>query len=87
MSNESYKQNTSFSLNKKSIIQVVKDMRDLLFPGYFSSLLSHATNANIFLKERIYNSLIAEIEKVNKYTSYQLNAKEITSKFWENYLI
>lgn len=81
MGEEYYKENTKLTLNKKSIIQVVKDMRDLLFPGYFSALLSHATNANIFLKERVTNSLITEMEKINKSTDYNLDAVKIANTF------
>ena len=33
------------------------------------------------MKERVYNSLISEIEKINKNTEFKLDAKEITIKF------
>lgn len=78
---EYFKGNGDFSLNKKNIIQIVKDVRDLLFPGYFNSLSSQATNANIFLKERVYNILVLEIEKISKMEEFDLNAKEIASGF------
>ena len=62
---EYFKGNDDFSVNKKNIIQIVKDMRDLLFPGYFNSLNSQAPNANVFLKERVCNTLVSEIKKIS----------------------
>lgn len=79
---ESFK-GLSFSVNKKNIIQIVKDVRDLLFPGYFNSLSSKATNANIFLKDRIYNTLISELEKINNNTDFKLDSHEVTTYFFK----
>lgn len=81
MNKEYYVANTRFSLNRNNIIQIVKDMRDLLFPGYFSTLLSHATNANIFLKERVYSNLVTELEEINKNTEYKIDSDGVARKF------
>lgn len=81
--NKYFKGSNNFSLNKKRIIQVLKDVRDLIFPGYFNSLCSEAENANLFLKERAYNSLKMELEKINKNDDYNLDSKILVKKFFE----
>ena len=69
-----FKGSNNFEVSKKNVIQILKDVRDLIFPGYYNSLLSDATNATIFLKERVYNSLVFEIGKIVKNTSYELDS-------------
>lgn len=78
---EYFKGNDDFSVNKKNTIQIVKDMRDLLFPGYFNSLNSQAPNANVFLKERVYNTLVSEIKKISENKELHLDAQKITDSF------
>lgn len=78
---KSYKSINEFLINKKNVIQILKDVRDLLFPRYFNSLSSEATNANIFLKERIYNTLTLEINKIIKNKSLDLDSKKIALDF------
>lgn len=82
MKNNYFKGSPQFSINKKRVIQVVKDIRDLIFPGFFNSLFSEAENANIFLKERVVNSLKMEIEKINKMGNFDLDSKKIVSEFF-----
>ena len=82
MSNNYFRGSNDFSLNKKRIIQVLRDVRDLIFPGYFNSLCSEAENANIFLKERAYNSLKMEMEKINKTNNFDLDTKKIIKEFF-----
>lgn len=71
----------NFEVSKKNIIQMIKDIRDVLFPGYFNSLLKEATKANLFLKERIYNMLCLEISKISKNTKHDLDAELIAEEF------
>ena len=78
-----FKGSNNFEVSKKNVIQILKDVRDLIFPGYYNSLLSDATNATIFLKERVYNSLVFEIGKIVKNTSYDLDGKAIANNFIE----
>lgn len=77
-----FKSCDNFSLNKKRIIQALKDIRDLIFPGYFNTLCSEAENANIFFKERAYNSLKMEMEKINKNGVFDLDIKKILKEFF-----
>ena len=70
-SNIYFSENNNFEVSKKNIYQIIKDVRDVLFPGYFNSLLGEATRANLFLKERIYDLLTTEISKINKNTKYK----------------
>lgn len=79
--NEYFKGSNDFEVSKKNIIQVIRDIRDVLFPGYFNSLTGEATNANLFLKERIYNSLQSEIFKIAKNTNHDLDAKMVAKEF------
>lgn len=80
---KNFKGSKHFSLNKKRIIQVLKDIRDLIFPGYFNSLSSDALNANVFLKEHSYNSLKLELEKINKNNELNLEVNHILKSFYE----
>ena len=58
---DNFQGSNNFEVSKKNVIQILKDVRDIIFPGYFNSLSSNASNAKIFLKERIQNSLVNEI--------------------------
>ena len=80
-SNVYFSGNNNFEVSKKNIYQVIKDVRDVLFPGYFNSLLGEAERANLYLKERIYELLTIEISKINKNTKYNLNAEVIADEF------
>ena len=82
--NKIFKSCDNFSVNKKRVIQVLKDVRDLIFPGYFNTLCSEAENANIFLHERAFNALRMEIEKINKINEYNLDSKKIAKDFFSN---
>ncbi len=79
--NDYFKGSNDFEVSKKNIIQVIRDIRDVLFPGYFNSLTGEATNANLFLKERIYSSLESEISKITKNTKYELDASKVAKEF------
>ena len=76
-----YKGSNEFLISKKNVIQILRDTIDLLFPGYFNSLSSEALNASIFFKERIYNNLILELNKIVKNKSLDLNSKQIALEF------
>ena len=43
---------------KGNLKDIKKDIRDIIFPGYFNSLCSEAENANIFFKERAHKCRI-----------------------------
>ena len=76
-----FKCRNNFEVSKKNIIQIIKDIRDVIFPGYFNSLSGEASKANLFLKERIYNLLFLEISKIVKNTKYELDAELIVDEF------
>lgn len=76
-----FRGSNNFEVSKKNIIQTIKDIRDVLFPGYFNSLLGEASKANLFLKERIYNLIFVEISKIAKNTKYDLDAELISNEF------
>lgn len=78
---DNFQGSNNFEVSKKNVIQILKDVRDIIFPGYFNSLSSNASNAKIFLKERVQNSLVNEINKIVKNTSYELDVKMIVSNF------
>ena len=80
---EYFKSNNNFELSKKNIIQIIRDIRDVLFPGYFNSLTGEAMNANLFLKQRIFNSLKNEIIKIAKNKKQDLDADVIANEFIE----
>ena len=74
---DNFQGSNNFEVSKKNVIQILKDVRDIIFPGYFNSLSSNASNAKIFLKERVQNSLVNEINKIVKNTSYELQKKRL----------
>lgn len=78
---EYFKGSNEFEVSKKNVYQIIKDVRDIIFPGYFNSLSSEATNANIFLKERVYKMLVGEIDKIVKNTTYDLDPNEVATSF------
>ena len=79
--NDYFRGSNNFEVSKKNIFQIIKDIRDVLFPGYFNSLSAEASKANLFLKERIYNLLFLEISKIVKHTKYELDAESIANDF------
>jgi serine O-acetyltransferase len=79
--NDYFKGSNDFELSKKNIIRIIKDVRDILFPGYFNSLTGEATDANLFLKERIYTSLKLEIIKISKNNIKDFDADVIAKEF------
>ena len=79
--NDYFRGSNDFEVSKKNIIQVIRDIRDVLFPGYFNSLTGEATNANLFLKERIYSSLESEISKITKNMKYELDSSKVAKEF------
>lgn len=79
---EYFKGSNDFEVNKKNIYQIIKDTRDIIFPGYFNSLSSSATNASVFLRERVYKLLVGEIDKIVKNTGYALDSTGITESFF-----
>ena len=78
----SYVRNSNFSINKKNVIQIVKDVRDLIFPNFFNSLSSKAINANIFFKERIGNLLRLELGKINENTPFEIDIDKVIKDFF-----
>ena len=78
---DNFQGSNNFEVSKKNVIQILKDVRDIIFPGYFNSLSSNATNANIFLKERVYSLLSNEITKIVKNTNYELDVDTIVRNF------
>lgn len=78
---EYFKGSNDFEISKKNVIQIIKDIRDIIFPGYFNSLSSEATNASIFMKERVYNSLVCEINKISKNSNRNLDSEKIARAF------
>ena len=79
---EHFKGSNEFAISKKNIIQVLKDVRDVIFPGYFNSLSSEATYASIFLKDRVRKGLLTELEKIVKNPKYgKLNPEQIVDEF------
>ena len=78
---DNFQGSNNFEVSKKNVIQILKDVRDIIFPGYFNSLSSNATNANIYLKERVYSLLSNEITKIAKNTNYELDVDTIVRNF------
>ena len=78
---EHFKGSNDFEVSKKNVIRVLKDVRDIIFPGYFNSLSSEATYATIFLKDRVYKGLFSELEKISKNKKYNINPETITEEF------
>lgn len=72
-----FKGSDNFEISKKNVYQIIKDIRDIIFPGYFNSLSSEAKNASVFLKERVYKLLVEEISKIVKNTNYLLEPEKI----------
>lgn len=76
-----FRGSNNFEISKKNVFQIIRDVIDIIFPGYFNSLSSEAINANVFLKERVYKLLVGEIDKIVKNSSYELDSIEIASGF------
>ena len=78
---EHFKGSNDFAISKKNVIQVLKDVRDVIFPGYFNSLSSEATYASIFLKDRVIKGLMTELEKIAKNPKFNIEPKKIVDEF------
>jgi len=80
-----YKAECDFSIpNRKEVIDLIKDLQSLLFPGYFKSRsVTQEGLSGLSLLRKIENELVTLLEKVALFHSEADAPKEIASSFLE----
>jgi len=75
---------TSSLPNRKEVVDLIKDLQSLLFPGYFKSRsVSEEGLTGLALLRKIENELITLIEKVARFREEEIRAAESAAKFLE----
>jgi len=73
----------SFSLpNRNEVVDLIKDLQSLLFPGYFKSRsVTQEGLSGIGLLRKIQNQLVTLLEKVSDFAGWEAVGEEVANEF------
>ncbi|MBR4288814.1 MAG: serine acetyltransferase, partial [Clostridia bacterium] len=77
------KADCSFSLpNRNEVVDLIKDLQSLLFPGYFKSRsVTQEGLSGIGLLRKIQNQLVTLLEKVSDFTGWEADGETVANEF------